>query len=169
MEECKSTGMLTRDLLASIRLQAPPRASLVPLWMHLLMGLLVLLYVLCVFIGIFTIEETLQGKEDAIYKKWFSFVMSLVIFMFAALVAGCVLIWCSWRQAVNFTVAPAVMVSLLMLLCVVVCFADERSWRAIYVVLPFTFLQLAFNVRLFLIQRQWKLRPRKKGDRYENK
>lgn len=167
--ECKSTGMLTRDLLASIRPQVPPRATLVPLWMHLLMGLLVLLYVLCVCIGIFTIQETLQGKEDAIYKKWFSFVMSLVVFMFAALVAGCVLIWCSWRQAVNFTVAPAVVVSLLMLLSVVVCFTDEGSWRAIYVVLPFTILQLAFSVRLFLIQGQWKLRPRTKSDKYESK
>jgi len=146
--------MLTRDLLASVRIPAPPRSSLIPLWMHVMMGVLTALHIFCIFVGVITVVQLSTVNPDD-FVIWLVAFVGLSMALSAANIVGCIGIWFRWNWGVNFTIIAAVGLAVSLILILVVAATIKKFWQGLYFILPFTLLHISFTIRLFLMRREW--------------
>jgi len=130
------------------------RSGLMPWWFHVWQ--VVLLLIMNYFVGFIV---RIFDRDAMIMPAPIAFLLTLIGICTVWLIIGFVLIWCRWKYAIAFTLAPAVIYSNLAVIGTLGSIsAGEIAMGTIAVLSAATFV--GYTIRLFIIRKAWKERIR---------
>lgn len=138
----------------------PARSSLLPWWMHVVMSVLTAVHIICLISCFAYFAEIQEGPDYVMPREEFAG-FSIILFFLIFHIAGCILLWYSWKHAVGFTIIPSVGFGLLSASFMLMF--DSELMMVLGMMIPYFLLQSFLIVRLLRIHREWKRRPRKKS------